>query len=283
LLDKDLLQHAGQGTSHVDPLEVEPDVVAKDLHPSPHRLPQLLAVGGIDPVRRTETVRVHALDQVEHHRAVAASDLFPEFHQVFEAPGSYGVGKKGGSILHESAVLDLHEALAPVAFQEEVHPGTVPVRDLGLQAFISLETRNSVRFHSLADQPIGQQGIDPHEGGGHPDHFPGVFESPSGVVVPGKVYGPAGLRACLHAARVGTVGSDHVPVAEFHISHESLVALKERALEQPWPGNQGGGSTLYHRFYRLRVDMVLNPVLAVSLATLFPTISPPSIETKTFS
>lgn len=107
----------------------------------------------------------------------------------------------------------------------------------GLNRNAPLEFGNRTVGGGQGHQPVGHQGVDAHQGGGHVDELPGVPELAFRAVVNGQVDRPARFAAADHAARVGAVGRHRLAGIEAHVRQKTLVAPDQPAGSQWRPGD----------------------------------------------
>ncbi len=221
-------------THVVEALRGDIEATGQDFDPSRHGGSEELAVLWIPAISGGEAIGIPTIDEVEHDGAGVGTEC-RHFPQVLLAAFGDGVGEEGEGSVDPGGVFDLDVGGGVgVASQEEVDAAAfLAVGDLVADAIVARQFRDQVVFEGVADDAVGEGGVDAGPEGlvvvGDLNQFPGVGELALGAGGEGQEDGAADFADASHGSGVGAVGGDGFACVEFDVGEEAFVAADEFA------------------------------------------------------
>jgi hypothetical protein len=223
------------------------EAAGQDFDPRRHGRPKELSVLWIPAVSGGKAIGIAPVNEVEHDGAGVGTQG-RHFPQVLLAAFRDGVGEEGEGSVDPGGVFDLDVGGGVgVAGQEEVDAAAfLAVGDLVADAIVARQFRDQVVFEGVADDAVGEGGVDAGPEGlvvvGDLDQFPGVGELALGAGGEGQEDGAADFADAGHGSSVGAVGGDDFACVEFDVGEEAFIAAEEFAGDEVGEGMDEGAA-----------------------------------------
>ena len=119
-------------------MQVYSNIISQNFNSFFNRLPQPAAVFGIDVVSRPKSSRIHSLNKIKHHTAMASFCEIFQLDDVLEAPGGDGIGKLRNGFINQCSIFDFNiTAFRAALGQHQVNTGMLTDFDFPLDTVVA--------------------------------------------------------------------------------------------------------------------------------------------------